>query len=540
MRPQIHMRFFVRLSCYLLLCVLALPVTASAIGTGHSGQIDTGIDYDAVKKELKNAKLYRVMRNVDAIIDKEVPHRCGLLIKSLEETRKKLTELHDEFDGEGKATADYLRQVRKHEDSIPKNIRSYKQCFTRNLFDFQGITAEGIYTHSEFTNRFGPLLEQFRGIDLDAHIAKLEGKLVYKGGFGNAVADAVTILVSTHKRVEVLPSGRGSRWKIAKPGYIFRLKDHMRTGPGAAARIKFNDHYKNSDAGQTVLNIGSDTHIKMTDFSVRLEDTKPKSNIEMFMGRLQAVVNIFGPRSSVVALRTGKLLGVIRGTEVAVSYDPTTDVAEYHLDHGDAYVESGGRQVALKPRTSLTVTRGKIGAPRPLSQAKWDGIVAGIGGEFSEGGVATHFGTENIETAKADIRPDTVAREARLLRSYARSVVDGVLFAMKENDKKALLKRTTGTLHPVYAERLKKQSLKSMLDRSGDRPLSHSFRCSICDSKGDKCQVLADIQREADPSGKLTAVLFDIKNSFRQASAAQRAGDKVLKEFMARNPVCGE
>ncbi len=508
-------------------------------------------DIDDVEKDLKSARLYQLMLNVNAIINQEVPHRCGLLIKSIKKNRKMLFDLNDEF--KGKATPDYQRRARELKDAIPLEIQKYKDCFTENLVDFPGVTAEGIYTYIEFKARLGELLVQFKGVDLDAYIAELERAM--------ARGDEVGLLAHVQERVEVLSGGGGSQWRVVTRGYELHLADEVRTGPGARAHIKLSQNFRTG--GLTEIHIGADSHFKIEKIIAGMKASKnSKSIFSLIRGKLRILVNALtfkgkmdvrssstvakapGVNSS-IGVRAGNSMGVIRGTELGVSYDPKTGIADYHLDHGDAYVESGGRQVALKPRTSLTVSRGTFGIPRPLSQTQWDGIVADTGGGQSEGGGVSQTKPQMANTSNTDTVPDSdIVLAARARRNYAKSVASTMLMAMKELDKEALLNIIAEPMRSDFSKALEKTSMKEMSEQARGRPLSHSFRCSICNKKGDKCQVLADVQMEADPIGQLRAILFDIEKIDRDSeflvSDAPPADDAMVKTFMARNPVCGE
>jgi hypothetical protein len=151
----------------------------------------------------------------------------------------------------------------------------------------------------------------------------------------------------------------------------------------------------------------------------------------------------------------------------------------------------------------------------------------------------------HAQSGSTYLPPDSdIEAAAKARRSYARSVAGTMLLAMKNLDKEALLKVLIEPLRTDFEKELTKTSMQEMAEKNKGQLISYAFRCSICNRKGDKCQVLADVQMEADPNGQLSGILIDIEKNGRgsafKVSDAPPADEAMVKVFMARNPVCGE
>lgn len=71
-----------------------------------------------------------------------------------------------------------------------------------------------------------------------------------------------------------------------------------------------------------------------------------KCNIDLIRRTLRFLSKNLGLRNS-FKVRTGSNLCGINGMEFAISYDSHTNIAEYHLNRRDAYVEVDGKQETM-------------------------------------------------------------------------------------------------------------------------------------------------------------------------------------------------
>lgn len=560
-----------------LIAVLFISFAQSAFA--QSGSVNlTGkdlltMDLDDLDKAIKDAKLFRSLK--EARIKLERKEYCGKHADKALETKEELEQLNLI---RNKTTETYGQRAMEVKDENNKAIRDYENCYKTHLSKKTHLRKDfllryyNILTFQSLEENYFNLVDRYKGIaNLDEHIDRMQK--IYKmrketAPFGPSDDEVIGTLASAYNSVEVLPGGKGAGWLPVGTGYKLTIKDHLRTGYSSMAGIQFSGSVNQGNAQSTVVNVHSNSHIVMEKFTKAVFGS-PQSNTErvisLLRGSLHAIkktlnrikekgkLRVVPSGASANAskskttfnIRAGDSTAVIRGTELGVLYNSETGIAEYHLDHGDAYVESGERQVQLKPRTSLTVSRGQIGTLRPLSNAKWDRIVANSGGSKSEGGGVSNTKPQRVETAELEtLENNDIAEAARARRNYAKSIAKTMLLSMKNYDKEALLNVLHGSVRSDFEKDLRKTTLKEMSDQTKGRPISHTMPCSICNKKGDKCQVLADVQMEADPIGQLTGILFDIEtnghDSEFKVDNAPPADYAMIKTFMARNPFCGE
>jgi hypothetical protein len=544
-----------------LFIVFAQSVFAQSGSSGLTGKDLLTMDMDDLDKEITDAVLFRRLKKVRIKLERK--EYCGKHADKALETKEELEQLNLI---RNKTTESYGQRAMEVKDENNKAIRDYGNCYKTHLRDDFRLRYKNILTFQSLEENYFNLVGRFEGIaNLDEYIDRMSK--IYKmrketAPFGPSDDEVIGTIASIYNSVEVLPGGKGAGWLPVGPGYKLTIKDHLRTGYASMAGIRFSGSVNQGNAQSTVVNVHSNSHIVMEKFTKAVFGS-PQSNTErvisLLRGTLHAIKNKLNqikekgklrvvPSSptakaseagSTFTIRTGDSTAVIRGTELGVFYNSETGIAEYHLDHGDAYVESGGRQVQLKPRTSLTVSRGQIGTLRPLSNALWDSIVANSGGGIS------NTKPQRVETAKLDtLKNNDIEAAAKARRNDAKSVAKSYFLAMKNYDEEAFLNVHRKSLRSDLKEILRKTSLKELVNKNTGRPMSYTIPCSLCSNKGNTCQLIAEVQMEADPIGQLRGVQFDIAtdgpNSEFKVSGTMPASDGVRKSFMAGNPVCGE
>jgi len=388
--------------------------------------------------------------------------------------------------------------------------------------------------------------------DLDAYILKLEAAIkaaaeaqdpcssnnraVVKR-IGTAPTDIVGTIRNTHKVVEVLPLGRGNRWKRVCSGYQLRLKDEVRTGARGRARIQLTERY---DGDVNVINMGSDTHILIEKFASSA-DPKDKTLLQMLRGNLSALTSGFGQHFQV---RTGATICGIRGTEVAISYDPDTNVADYILDHGDAYYQlANGPEVSLQARTGVRISQGQVSAPRMISDSDWQGQVQATALPF---GVEPGLNSTGASAGSIEPPPPSIeeiravfAKDQRLrAKNLARTYLDGLMTANRNMIDRVL----AGAAKTYFDQQIGSQSLRSALQTSGGQPISYELQCALCDAS-EACHVSAFVRTAKSPPGQGANLVFSIErtgsgNEQRIVRMSGAAED--VEAFQKRAPVCSE
>ncbi|NKB22029.1 MAG: hypothetical protein GKS01_16195 [Alphaproteobacteria bacterium] len=558
---------------------LSILVALIFLGTGlvQGASYAKGPDPEKAKeirKELKDARFLKSLLDAKAAINSNVEGRCGRWIKTARKFRKALKTLNAKY--KGRYNAAYQKKFKELKKRNNLAFKDYENCFAANLRQYPAITQRYIYAYPAFRARLKRYDKQFEKVaNLDTHIAELEEALLR-----SRRGDVIGTLASASGRVRIYPLhseimrkkekgfwdfvGAGQltdvKYNALISGHKFREKDRLVTGPNGLARIVFSPGYANG--GTAVMNVGPYTDVRLGRHSVRTASRAPTPLVNLLNGTVRVLLSPFGAKKDggfhvrtgaavASAGRSGRTSLVLRGTEGSLSFDPKTGVTKAHLSHGDAYLVSSGRKVTLAPGTSRTVSNGRIGASKTLSKSQWNRIVAATGTGRSEPGAAAKFGTgpRKTRTRKrsgnrqaASVPPGNNTKAAKITRQYAKSVVDNLLFAFRVNDEKALLARTSGKFYRAYRKKLATHSLKTILDKSGDRAKSHKFRCTSCDMAKGSCEVLVNVQRAGDKPGQPTPMIFGLKSAGRdfefKAHNVTLGKGKRLKRFMATRPVC--
>lgn len=352
---------------------------------------------------------------------------------------------------------------------------------------------------------------------------------------------AETVGAVTHTRglVEILPAGRGQMWKKIPRGYKLRKDDTLRTGPRGRARLDFSPDDKQI---LNVINIGSNSTIKVDLLHERFNNKKPVTIFSLIRGALRSFTNKLSPKrerevrpSSPTArlhIRTPNALIEKIGTDVSVSYDPDTKITDVHMDHGKVFIESGGRRVALDPRTSRSVSNGVISGSRRLTDSKWSNIVSKTGGSGDD---PDNF-FDSPETKDSGKNNDSFSFGDDDYQTVAGKTVSAVLDAMTWNSQSKFLENTTGIFRSTFVGEIRKLgSFEAVLDNAGTRPIAYMFTCQKRNPYGTTIELLADIKTANSPS---ELVLFTVENG--KVSNARKAQGEVLRKFQARAEKCIE
>lgn len=133
-------------------------------------------------------------------------------------------------------------------------------------------------------------------------------------------AEAVARVTSVFKQVKILSAGAGQDWRVAEVGEELFLADEIRTGQRGRARVEFLDRYQDRNSGPSVINVASDSLIKIEDFYRDPQDTrKNRGFIDLVRGAIRVFSKGWGG-DSMFTVRTGTSLCGIRGSEEFVAF----------------------------------------------------------------------------------------------------------------------------------------------------------------------------------------------------------------------------
>ena len=336
--------------------------------TAHAQHSFEGYSLDQLKSELNDAQIYQALGRAKVAADGT--RGCYQYNNEMLNVRQSLINLTQQY--EGRADSVYHQKRGELQEQFRLAQRGYEDCYNLTLADYPLLSYAGIRTLVDFKSKVGVLNPKFSDkADIAAYISAIENAIE---NLSQQRGKRVGVIESVFKTVEISRGGNG-QWSPLAKGSTVHILDELRTGPRGRIRIQFEDRLSSSNAGPTVVNIGSDSHVKIEKFLISFNNPpKREGAISLLRGTVRAFTKNWGPHSQ-FSVRAGASVCGIRGTEVAVSYDPITYTATHVLDHGDAYLEAGNRQVQLTPRTSVTVVGDQMDWPVAVSEEAWSGIV---------------------------------------------------------------------------------------------------------------------------------------------------------------------
>ncbi|MCG8468284.1 MAG: PDZ domain-containing protein, partial [Gemmatimonadetes bacterium] len=103
-------------------------------------------------------------------------------------------------------------------------------------------------------------------------------------------------------------------------------------------------------------------------------------------------------------------------------HDPASATTDVYLDHGDVFVEAGGRSITLHPRTAVRVQGDQLQAPRAFGPSEWDVLAA-----RTQGGLEASAALTNARQAQSagGPGPSSSAGNTSAARSYAEHRIRG-------------------------------------------------------------------------------------------------------------------
>ena len=273
-----------------------------------------------------------------------------------------------------------LKKIAK-EDGTQKSVSDYNKA--KSLYEqrFSNALSKGIYADvtSQFGGDYSTLVNAYLSLDAKAQrygqataqgmslarqerrIQELDAKIARPNS-----AKAIGVVTSTFKDTFV-KRGSGGSWIRIMEGRQLFLDETIKTGLKGRLRIEMRDRVEQGNRGPTVINVGSDSLIKMEKFETAFTDQVPSRTGVLYLirGFLRAKTKNWGARS-LFSVRTGTSLCGIRGTEVEVRHDDLNKIASYRLLSGVASVSHKRGTTQLVAGSEIVVRNGFAGPPRPF------------------------------------------------------------------------------------------------------------------------------------------------------------------------------
>jgi hypothetical protein len=191
--------------------------------------------------------------------------------------------------------------------------------------------------------------------------------------------DVVGRIVGFIGGVEVLPDGHGRSWKHISLNYPLVVGDVIRTRSDGRARLEFADKLLTEGAGLVVINMDANTEVAISEFVVAFQQPpRTEGLFELIKGTVRYFTRGWSGSTGFCWTRGCDSMVGIRGSDMAITYDPKRNHVSCLLHEGSAEVRSGRERRELRAGQMITVERGVIKPVKPLDQSKWNRIVTSM------------------------------------------------------------------------------------------------------------------------------------------------------------------
>ena len=469
-----------------------------------------------LEESIAEVELWAQMQDAAIYVPRE--SRCWTYLEMAAQSREELQALNARY--ANNADAEYRRQAEILLSNNRNAVEEYRSCFgsvTGARYD--KIVAANVHPYEPFTARYNQLLDQYGEGDMGSLWAELtrqlEGlreALAAEQRGDNAVAGTVA---SVFRDVEIYRNGA---WRTAERGMELRASDELRTGPRARARIEFADSLIVDNAGPTVVNVGSNAHIRLESYVISRSQRPARREgvIALIKGTIRAFTRNWGSGSAFHVRYGGSICG-IRGTEVVIGYTPEVDVANIYVDHGDAFVVTpDGRELSLAVGTATFQTDGRITNQRQFDADAYANLVvmtaetpdlsladamasrpSVLVDTVVSGPVAARVTLPGVIAASRPSQADT-EEAIRAARQLAIQHLTDWLAAYGARDWATVIRHSGPDWRADYREILSEPGGEQRLISSGGLPAGWESGCMEC-STTQSCEGYLRVSNEADP-----------------------------------------
>jgi len=175
-------------------------------------------------------------------------------------------------------------------------------------------------------------------------------------------------------RIRYCEGGSG----VARVGTAVRIGDCIENSSSGMMRVQLHDRDEELDAGPSVINISRNTTLCFDDFEVAMDRQRyRRSTVTLITGTIREFLKGWG-RGSSANIKTGVTVCGMRGTDVIVSYDPTTETTLAYISEGTMDVTSTitGEMETLQAGERLRVENGQLGEVLPLKESDWQDLLS--------------------------------------------------------------------------------------------------------------------------------------------------------------------
>jgi hypothetical protein len=340
-----------RKACQTVRCLLVVTCLLLGVSDAYAAPPANATEY-----------VYRLQMNLDTV--KRLKHYASLM-NEMETIDRTVSG------GPCATTADAYSAASKsrNTDKARAAFKGYELCFDaalRRSPPSHALQQMGVTTYKGLDAVYEQVLnEQFGGkrLTFSARVPELEQEII---ALINKADLDVAIAVSLFKDVRIKRPSSGT-WQAARQGDVLTRHTQLKTGDNSRARLEFLDRFVKLNSGPTIMNVGHNTLINLSDFKIDWEKSlREKSMMELLQGAIRVFAQGWGGRAA-FSVRTGTSLCGIRGTDIEIHYDPNEDRAYYKLYKGVVEISTPYEKFTLRAGSSVTVTRGVRSEIMPIA-----------------------------------------------------------------------------------------------------------------------------------------------------------------------------
>lgn len=476
--------------------------------------VDLKNQIEEVEKQIHELELFAQMQDAATYVPKK--SRCWTYLEMAEQTRTELKALNEKY--AGRANAEYRRQAESLLDTNRRAVEEYRSCFGSVVgASYDKVVAAGVYRYQPFLARYNQLRDKHGDGRVEGRWSELQAKLEH---LKEEVASeepgdktSAGTIVYVFRDAEVLREGKPIP---ATQGMSVFVGDEVRTGHRSRARIEWNDRCEKLNAGPTIINIGSETHLTLNESKSQDKGDSCSggdSLVGLIRGSLRAFTRGWGGQAA-FSVRTGTSLCGIRGTEVVVSYDPAWDEAEYWLDHGDAFMVTKSGETSLKPGHVVRIKKGQLRVERAFARDEYASKVAATAESDNLSLEAAMANRPSVMIKPNQSIPKTMpqlsdgksipATQAsadqtrQAAASKARRDMESLLAAYGNHDWETIMRHILPANRKNIRADLSKPSGEAEILAKANLPSQWRIDCLICET-GEKCDVSMILSYSKNP-----------------------------------------
>ena len=165
----------------------------------------------------------------------------------------------------------------------------------------------------------------------------------------------------------------------SQKGIPIRIGDCLQTGSDGRIRVRMNDLDNTTNKGPSHLNMGTNSLMCFSDFSVHRDDGKP-GLVDHLKGAIRIITEGWSPGSG-FGVNVGVKAAVIVASDVVLEYDPETDSLYTYVSEGSVEVTdtASGQKKILGGDESLTIQGPIVGEVEKIKAADWDRQITVLG-----------------------------------------------------------------------------------------------------------------------------------------------------------------